>query len=94
MISGASHYDNSIKWHWTTNIHNADLNENQFKQMVRRTARRKAEQDFEYFDPNNIVVKFFFFFYSVIKFCNNVGLHPDMKNVDDYISNQALSESF
>ena len=94
MISGASHYDNSIKWHWTTNIDNADLNENQFKQMVRRTARRKAEQDFEYFDPNNIVVKFFKSRESFIKFCNNVGLHPDMKNVDDYISNQALSESF
>ena len=94
MISGASRYDNSIKWHWTTNIDNADLNENQFKQMVRRTARRKAEQDFEYFDPNNIVVKFFKSRESFIKFCNNVGLHPDMKNVDDYISSQALSESF
>lgn len=54
--------------------------------MIRRTAKRKAEQEFAEYDSNNIVVKFFKSRESFIKFCDKIDLHPDMKKVDDYIN--------
>lgn len=81
-------YDDSIIWHWTTNIDDEDLSESQFKALVRRTAKRKAEQEFAEYDPNKIIVKFFKSREAFIKYCNTINLHPNMKNVDDYINNK------